>query len=204
VQQKPLRCLFEGVIQCSFSSILGPAPSAVYPIGFISDEEAKKLAEEAMLLLVVNVREASHTIMSFPASGKLGVVGIYRSPSENMFAVIAVFDEKAGSLLWRGYPLIRNLMLNEAERAMLDDPDVPASLFRDIRELCSCLSEETDVEEVMRFLERSVEKAGEGIRSLIDSGQLEAGGSNSAGLGAVVSGLLTALQKTKLLVGELT
>jgi hypothetical protein len=197
------RCLlFEGVIQCSLSSILGPTPSSVHPIGFISDEEAKKLAEEAMLLLVVNVREASHTIMSFPASGKLGVVGIYPNPLGNTLAIIAVFNEKAGSILWRGYPLIRNLILNEAERTMLDDPDVPASLFRDIQELCNYLSEESNVKEVMRFLERSIDKASADIRSLIDSGRLEIRGSNSTNLRAAVSGLLIALQNTKLAVGD--
>jgi hypothetical protein len=130
------------------------------------------------------------------------VVGIYPNPLGNTLAIIAVFNEKAGSILWRGYPLIRNVILNEAERTMLDDPDVPASLFRDIQELCNYLSEESNVKEVMRFLERSIDKASADIRSLIDSGRLEIRGSNSTNLRAAVSGLLIALQNTKLAVGD--
>jgi hypothetical protein len=202
VQENHRGCFFEGVIQCSFSSILGPIPSAVHPIGFISDDEAKKLAEEAMLLLVVNVGVASHTIMTFPEIGKLGVVGIYPSPSGNTLAMIAIFNEKAESILWRAYPLIRNLILNKAESAMLKDPDVPSSLFREIQELCNHLSEESDVEEFTRFLERNIQEASADIQTLIDSDRLETHGSISTSLRAIISGLLVALQSMKLSAGN--
>nr|MDO8100791.1 hypothetical protein [Candidatus Njordarchaeota archaeon] len=198
MQEKRNRFLFEGVILCSFDQILGPTPSAVHPKGFISDEEAKRLAEEAMLLLVAGRQDTFHTIMSFPENGKLGVVGVYPSPLGNTLAIVAVFNEKAGSILWRSYPLMRNLLRSEATSALHEGPDVAAKLFGEIQKLCDYLSEESDAKEVARLLEKSIEKAGISVETLIGSGQSRAQQSTISNLKVSLSNLLTALRDMKL------
>jgi hypothetical protein len=202
VQEPPNKAMFEGVILCSFDKILGPTPSVVHPQAFINDEQSKKLAEEAMLLLVSGAQDASHTIMSFPDIGKLGVVGVYPSQLGNTFAIIAVFNEKARSILWRSYPLIRNLILAEAANAMRQTPDAATRLFSGIRELYSHLNEQSNTKETVSLLEKSIEKATMSIQSLIDSGQLRAQSSNTANMKISLLNLLVALRNMKFTAGN--
>jgi len=151
-----------------------------------------------MLLLVAGRQDTYHTIMSFPENGKLGVVGVYPSSLGNTLAIVAVFNEEGGSLLWRSYPLMRNLLRNEATNALHEALNVAAKLFGEIQKLCDYLSEESDAREVERLVEKTIEKASINIETLIDSVQLGAQQSTIASLKVSLSNLLKALRDMKL------
>jgi hypothetical protein len=204
LQEAYNKAMFEGVILCSFDQILGPTPSAIHPQGFIRDEQSKKLAEEAMLLLVAGTQDSFHTIMSFPDIGKLGVVGVYPSLQGNTLAIIAVFNEKAQSILWRGYPLIRSLLLTEVANAMRQTRDAAARLFSRISELCNCLSEQSNPRETASLVEKSIEKASMSIQSLVDSGQLRTQSINATNMKTSLSNLLIALRNMRRMLGNST
>lgn len=192
----------EGVIISRFDLILGPTPAAIHPKGFLTDEVAKKVAEEAMLLLSAGRQRSYCSIMSLHEIGKLGVVGLELDPIENAIGIITVFDSKSDGLIWRTYPLIRSLTMGEMQNARRRPSDVALRIFDGLQKLNAQPDENQDTGRLLEQLENSIEKTLLSVTRFTCSGKPDKPDPPSQNIEGKIAQLLAALESSRIILKE--
>lgn len=192
----------EGVIISRFDLILGPTPAAIHPKGFLTDQVAKKVAEEAMLLLSAGKQRSYCSIMSLHEIGKLGVVGLELDPIENAIGIITVFDKQADGLIWRNYPLIRSLTMVEMQNARRRPSDVALRIFNGLQNLNAQPDENKDTGRLLEQLENSIEKTLLSVTRFTCSGKPDKLEPPSQNIEGKIAHLLAALEDSRIILKE--
>jgi hypothetical protein len=167
------KILFEGVVVGRFDLILGPTASAMHPAGFMTQEAARNVAEDTMLLLSTGKRDTIYSVMSFVGIQKLGVVGVHLSPVESAIGVITVFSENARGIIWEAYPLLRSLIAKNIQNARRQPTDVALRVFRETERICECSPEERDLSRLIEAVENDIEKTYFAFYSLRHASRLD-------------------------------
>jgi hypothetical protein len=192
----------EGVIISRFDLILGPTPAAIHPKGFLTDEVAKKVAEEAMLLLSAGRQRSYCSIMSLHEIGKLGVVGLELDPIENAIGIITVFDSKSDGLIWRTYPLIRSLTMGEMQNARRRPSDAALRIFDGLQKLNAEPDENKVRGSLLEQLEKSIEKTLLSVTRFTCSRKPDKPDPPSQNIEGKIAHLLAALEDSRLMLKE--
>jgi hypothetical protein len=192
----------EGVIISRFDLILGPTPAAVYPKGFLTDEVAKKVAEEAMLLLSAAKQRSYCSVMSLHEIDKLGIVGLELDPIENAIGIITIFDKQADGLIWRTYPSIRSLTMGEMQNARRRPSDVALRIFDGLEKLAAQPDENKDMGRLLEELENSIEKTLLSVTRFTCSPKPDEPEPSSPNIEGKIAQLLAALEDTRIILKE--
>jgi hypothetical protein len=192
----------EGVIISRFDLILGPTPAAIHPKGFLTDEVAKKVAEEAMLLLSAAKQRSYCSIMSLHEIGKLSVVGLELDPIENAIGIITIFDRQADGLIWRTYPLIRSLTMGEMQNARRRPSDVALRIFDGMERIATQPDENKDAGRLLEELENSIEKTLLSVTRFTCSCEQNKLDPSSLSIEGKIAQLLAALEDTRITLKE--
>jgi hypothetical protein len=191
------KSLFEGVVVTRFDMLLGPTPAVVYPEGFITGEALRGIADDAMLLLSMGIKESVCSIMSFSQINKIGIVGTEGGIHEVATGTIVIFDRKARSTVWETYPLIKSLILNELSSMRVHPGDAALRLYEGVRRVCERSHEDQVIGELGDKLEEVVDRAVLAINSLLEFGNLDRLGSVDPGTRTRIIQLLTVLEESR-------
>ncbi len=182
--------------------LLGPVPAVIHPQEFLTEEEARTVSEDAMLLLSAVKQGTIYSIMSFNGINKVGVVGVQLSPSDAAIGIITVFDENARGLIWETYPVIRTLITKEMQNVKSQPARVALRLFEELTKLCKRFSEWNDLRALQGKMEASINRTIDAANSLLSSGELEKLEGGTGGIKERITRLIAVLEESKSILKE--
>jgi len=107
--------ILRGVFIARFDQILGAIPFHMYPHGFISEEQGRDAALEAMLLFMFGQNERTASIMGFEHLDLIGYALLDVDPALGNYVVLALFDLNALKFLWQAYNTIKYFLVDVSE-----------------------------------------------------------------------------------------
>nr|MDO8099192.1 hypothetical protein [Candidatus Njordarchaeota archaeon] len=117
--------ILRGVFIARFDQVLGAIPFLMYPHGFITEEQARDAALEAMLLFMFGNEERTASIMGFEHLDFIGYSLLDFDPVLGNYVLLALFDPSAPKFLWQAYNTIKYFLVNVSkavqERLSVED-----------------------------------------------------------------------------------
>jgi hypothetical protein len=127
-----------GIFVARFDQVLGAVPFHMYPHGFVTEEQAKDAALEAMLLFMFGRGERIASIMGFERLDYMGYVLVDFDSGLGNYVVLALFDSDVRKLLWEKYNTIKFLLtsVSEAVQRRVSIDDALENCYNEINSLC--------------------------------------------------------------------
>jgi hypothetical protein len=107
--------ILRGVFIARFDQILGAIPFHMYPKGFITEEQGRDAALEAMLLFMFGKEERTASILGFEHLDLIGYALLDYDSSLGNYVVLALFDPSGLRFLWQAYTTIKYFLVDASE-----------------------------------------------------------------------------------------